>query len=230
MRRTFASAMLLVVTPLALSAQDADRKVEGGGIKLQGWAGRIDARAASQGMTINDARLEGKANNSIHVVTGPAATYWNPANKATGEYTVSATFREPEFMSLNDHAHPYGIVVAGNALDSDAPKYLYCAAYGNGRFIVRGFGPQPFQLNGRGETHAAINKASAKGVPVTQEVAVTVRNDRVECSVNGQVVGTYPKSQVIGEGKLSTTDGIYGIRIGHNAEAEVTGLKVVPVR
>ena len=27
-------------------------------------------------------------------------------------------------------------------------SYLYCAAYGDGRFIVRGFGPGPFQVNG----------------------------------------------------------------------------------
>ena len=52
-------------------------------------------------------------------------------------------------MSLNDHPHPYGIMIAGNDLGTPEQSYLYCAAYGNGNFIVRGFGPAPFQMNGR---------------------------------------------------------------------------------
>ena len=29
----------------------------------------------------------------LHVTTGPAVTYWNPANVAKGDYTVKATFK-----------------------------------------------------------------------------------------------------------------------------------------
>ena len=106
-------------------------------------------------------------------------TYWNPANKATGNYTVKATFNEPKYMNLNDHPHPYGIVIAGNDLGTAQQSYLYCAAYGNGNFIVRGFGPAPFQMNGRrGEPNAAVNKAAGKDQPVTQEIAVSVKGDQ----------------------------------------------------
>jgi hypothetical protein len=35
------------------------------------------------------------------VTTGPAVAYWNPANKAAGDYTVKATFTEPKYMNLN---------------------------------------------------------------------------------------------------------------------------------
>lgn len=232
MKTSLLAASLLALAPTLAFAQaqpDQDRKVAGGGITVPGWMGKIDARAAASGQSINDAKLE-RQGDALHVVTGPAATYWNPANRATGTYTVRATFREPEFMALNNHAHPYGIVVAGAAMDSAEPRYLYCAAYGNGRFIMRGFGPEPFQLNGRGEEHAAISKASDKGQPVTQEIAVTVHADRVDCAINGQVVGSYPKSQVVGEGRLATTDGIYGIRIGHNAEATISGLTMTVIR
>ena len=41
-------------------------------------------------------------------------------------------------MNLNDHPHPYGIMIAGNDLGTPQQSYLYCAAYGNGTFIVRG--------------------------------------------------------------------------------------------
>ena len=33
--------------------------------------------------------------DSLFVTTGPATIYWNPANTATGNYTISATFTEP---------------------------------------------------------------------------------------------------------------------------------------
>jgi hypothetical protein len=81
----------------------------------------------------------------FHVVTGPAVTYWNPANKAAGNYTVKATFAEPKFQGLNSHPHPYGIMIGGNDLDTPTMSALYCSAYGNGTFIVRGFGPAPFR-------------------------------------------------------------------------------------
>jgi hypothetical protein len=217
----------IVLGGLVGSAQaqmDASREVAGGGISVQGWLGKIDAREAEAGQALNNAKLA-KHGDALHVTTGPAVTYWNPANKATGNYTVKATFSEPKYMALNNHPHPYGIVIAGNDMGTDQQSYLYCAAYGNGNFIVRGFGPEPFQMNGRrGEAHAAVNKAAGVGEPVTQEIAVSVKGDKVECAINGTVVGSYDKSALVAPGKLKSTDGVYGIRFAHNTEATVTGL------
>src|SRR5512134_775824 len=160
---------------LALSAAFLAPAVAGGGISAPGWAGKIDAGEASRGAKLEDSKLV-TMGSGLHVTTGPAVVYWNPANTASGNYTVKATFSEREYMGLNDHAHPYGIVVAGNDMGSDNQSYLYCAAYGNGNFIVRGFGPAPFQMNGgrQGQAHEAVNKAAGKGQPVTQTIAVTV--------------------------------------------------------
>lgn len=217
-----AAAMVLSVQPAA--AQDASRAVAGGGISVQGWMGRIDATEAAKGLKLEDSKLA-RMGDGLHVTTGPQLAYWNPANRAAGSYTVKATFREAEYMNLNDHPHPYGLFIGGNDMGTDAQTYLYCAAYGNGSFIVRGFGPAPFQMNGRrGETNDAVNKAAGKGQPVTQEVAMTVTADKVECAINGKVVASYPKADIVGAGKLKSTDGIYGLRFGHNTEAMVTGL------
>ena len=219
-------ALAVLAVPAAAQSQDASRAVSGGGISVQGWAGKIDAQEERGGRTLNDAKLA-KDGNALHVTTGPAVTYWNPANKATGDYTVKATFTEDKFMGLNDHPHPYGIVIAGNDLGTDQQSLLYCAAYGNGIFIVRGFGPAPFRMNGgRGEPNDAVHKAAGPGQPVTQEIAVSVKGDKVECAINGTVVGSYAKADLVGAGKLKSTDGVYGIRFGHNTEAKVTGLAV----
>jgi hypothetical protein len=187
--------------------------------------GAVDAAEKSEGQTINDVKLS-KAGNVLQVVTGPAASFWNPANKATGDYTVSATFTEAKYMNLNDHPHPYGIFIAGNDLGTDHERQLYCEAYGDGRFIVRGFGPDSFKMNGHGEANAAVHKAAGPGQPVEQTVALSVKGGKVECAINGTVVASYDKSQVVTAGKLNSTDGIYGIRFSHNTEGSVSGLKM----
>jgi hypothetical protein len=232
MKRQILTSVLTVLSVIfiglvSVSAQENDSKaVAGGGISVPGWTGQIDAKEKTAGLTLNSAKLA-KEGNALHVTTGPAVTYWNPANTAKGDYTVSATCTESMYMSINDHPHPYGIVIAGNDLGTEQQSYLYCAAYGNGTFIVRGFGPQPFQMGGRAPiADPAVNKAAGVGQSVTQKIAVTVKGDKVMCSINDKTVATYDRSALVTAGKLKSTDGIYGIRFAHNTDATVTDLKV----
>ncbi|MFN2501430.1 MAG: hypothetical protein ABR530_05405 [Pyrinomonadaceae bacterium] len=218
-------SIVLVCLTGAMAQEGPSQKVAGGGIRVKGWAGKIDAKEQAAGLALENAKLV-KEGNALHVTTGPAVTYWNAKNRAKGNYTVSATFHEPKYMSLNNHPHPYGIVIAGNDLGTEQQSYLYCAAYGNGTFIVRGFGPQPFQLNGRPAADPSVNKAAGVGQPVTQEIAITVMGNHVSCSINKKVVATYNKSDLVTAGRLKSTDGVYGIRFAHNTDAIVTGLKV----
>jgi hypothetical protein len=228
MRFDLRFAFVLVLASSSMYAQEEgpSRSVAGGGISVAGWTGKIDGSEQKQGKTINDAKFA-KEGAGFHVVTGPAVTYWNPANKASGDYTVKATFNEPKYQNLNTHPHPYGIVVGGAEMGTDNESYLYCAAYGNGTFIVRGFGPAPFQMNGRrGEANAAVHKAAAVGEPVTQEIAISVKGGRVSCSINGTEVAGYDKAAAVAPGKLVSTDGLYGMRFAHNTEVIVTGFGI----
>jgi hypothetical protein len=223
---TCALAVAVLVAPGLKARQDTSRAVAGGGISAAGWTGKIDPQEERAGSKLENAKLS-QEGNVLHVTTGPAVTYWNPANKATGDYTVKATFTEPKFMNLNTHPHPYGIVIAGNDMGTAQMSYLYCAAYGNGNFIVRGFGPDAFQMNGgRGETNAAVHKAAGTGEPVTQEIAMSVKGGKVDCAINGTVVASYDKAALVTAGKLKSTDGVYGIRFAHNTDGTVTGLTV----
>jgi hypothetical protein len=221
------AAAIFVLIPAVFPAlgQDSSRSISGGGISAPGWQGQIDERAEKAGQSINDAKLS-QEGHVLHVTTGPAITYWKPADKATGNYTVSATFTEPQYMNLNSHPHPYGIVIAGNDMGTPQHSELYCAAYGNGTFIVRGFGPEAFQVNGRGEENDAVHKAAGTGQPVTQKIALSVKGDKVSCAINDVVVGTYDKAELVTAGKLKSTDGVYGIRFAHNTEATVSDLKM----
>src|SRR3984893_19411176 len=107
MRRTYVFALALLAVllfPTASFSQGApmesSRGVAGGGVAVPGWTGKIDAKEEAAGMTLNSAKLV-KDGNALHVTTGPAVTYWNPSNKASGDYTVKATFKEPKYMNLN---------------------------------------------------------------------------------------------------------------------------------
>lgn len=230
MRRFYASllpiAALVSLACTSKAQNEVSRNVAGGGISVPGWSGQIDPGEARRGGLLTNAKLT-KEGDALHVTTGPAVAYWSTSTTASGDYTVKATFTEPKYMNLNDHPHPYGLFIGGNDMGTPNQSYFYCAAYGNGNFIARGFGPAPFQLNGgHGEANAAVHKAAAGGSAVTQDIAISVKGGKVQCAINGTVVGTYDKSDVVGTGKLKSTDGVYGIRFSHNTEGLVKGLTV----
>lgn len=214
-----ALAVALVMPAVHGQQAEADRKVAGGGIQVPGWQGQIDAGAAKKGSTINDSKFV-KMGDGFHLTIGPAATYWNPANTASGNYTVKASFQQPK--SSSDHPHPAGIFIGGKNLGTDKQSYMYCTAYGDGTFLVRAFnGPTATTVTKR-QAHDAVHKAGADGA-VTNEVGWTVKGDRADCLINGISVASFAKADIVGAGKLESTDGVYGIRVSHNMDVMVTG-------
>lgn len=225
------AAAMPVVRTVAFQGMDPDRVVPNGGISVPGWQGKIDKQSVAQGRTINDSRFAPEG-DGIKMTIGPAAVYWNPANTATGDYTVSAKFVEPKFMSANSHAHPYGLFIGGHQMGTDKMSLIYCTAYGDGRVLVRGFSPDAGPANGpptgvftpgRAAANAAVAKAAADG-SVTQTFLWSVKGDTAACSVNGTVVATYTKADLVGPGKIEGFDGTYGIRISHNLDVIESGL------
>ena len=204
---------------VAASAQDADKKVEGGGITVKGWQGKADP-GNKQGLTVKDSKLAPEGAN-MHLTTGPAAVYWNPANAAKGDFTVKATFKEPK-QTIN-HPHPYGVFIAGSQLDSETPTMLYCVAYRDGTFTVRDFIAGKTNQVVRKTPNEKVAKAATPDTEVTQEVAMSVKGSKIECTVNGATVWSADKSEVPG---LTTTDGLTGIRVSHNSDAIVSGFAV----
>jgi hypothetical protein len=212
------AAVTLLLPALAVAQPDADRKVAGGGITVQGWTGTAD-----QGKSINDSKFE-KQGDALHLTIGPAATYWNPANTASGDYVVKATFTEGKMLS--GHPHPMGLFIGGSKMGTPDQSYMYCTAYRDGSFIVRRFNGTNVTQVARKTPNPAIKKAATADESVTQEVAWVVKGGRAECMVNGTVVAGFDKAEIVGPGKLESTDGIYGIRVSHNMDLVVKDLKV----
>jgi hypothetical protein len=228
MRVLCKTALILGVAVLApaLSAvarQDADRAVTGGGITAPGWKGQVDPQSASQGRSIKDSKFEQKG-DTLHLTIGPAAVYWNPANTASGDYTVKATFTEAKMTS--GHPHPMGLFIGGSKLGTPEQSLMYCTAYRDGTFIVRRFNGNTVTQVARKSPNDAIKKASNPDESVTQEVAWVVKGGKAECQINGATVASFDKSEIVGPGKLESTDGIYGIRVSHNMDLTVSNLKM----
>src|SRR5260370_29534304 len=95
--------------PRPAGMQETSRKVPGGGITAPGWKGKVDANEAAKGAKIEDSKVVLKG-TEIQINNGPAAIYWNPADKAARSYTVIATSTEPKYMSSHHPPHPYGVV------------------------------------------------------------------------------------------------------------------------
>jgi hypothetical protein len=158
-------------------------------------------------------------NEGFRVTTGPAAIYWNPAHRATGDYTVKATFTEP--AQTLDHAHPFGVFIGGANLQGPTPSYLYCVAYRDGTFLVRQFVGGKLATLVTKNAHDAVRKARPPE-SVTQEVAWRVTGDVAECVINGATVWSVEKERIVG-GRLH---GLTGIRVSHDADAFVSNFAV----
>ena len=210
----------LVVAASSLSAQDADRSVKDGGISVAGWKGRVDRGAKGQGKSIADSKFTSEG-SALRLSVGPASVYWNDANSAKGNYTVKATFKEHKMKS--SHPHAYGIFIGGAGLEGDSETLMYCIAYGTGTYSVKTFhGSKVTTLVDRVASDA-LKKADANGES-TNEIGWRVTGDKVSCVINGTEVKSFSKADVIGPDKLTSTDGVYGIRVSHNLELTVSGL------
>ena len=209
--------------PAARAQQETDRKVEGGGVTVPGWTGKEDA-GNRQGLTVQDSKFAPEG-SGFRLVTGPAGLYWSDTNAASGDYSVKATFTESS--QGYTHPHPYGVFIAGRALESGAPTALYCAAYRSGTYIIRGFSEgKRFDVVAKPAPSDAVKKAASPDAEVVQEVGWNVRGDSLECVINTTAVWRGTKADVTGPGKLPSTDGVAGIRVSHNSDALVTGFEL----
>jgi opacity protein-like surface antigen len=216
------AAIAAALLTAAVHAQDADRSVAGGGIKAPGWQGKIDPGAAKQGKTVNDSKFV-QEGGALRLTIGPAAIYWNPTHTAKGDFTAKATFTESKVTA--NHPHPYGVFIGGSNLDSDQQTFMYCVAYGDGSFLVRQFNGTNVTTVAKRQPHDAVHKAGGDG-SVTNEVGWRVKGGRAECLINGTAVAGFDASEIVGPGKLGSTDGIVGLRVSHNLDVVVSNFGV----
>ena len=181
-----------------------------------GWKMRVDrSMNASDPDAAGDIKFV-TMGSGFHATNPKAAVYWNPANTASGNYTVKGTFKLVKTMGSGEY---FGLVFGGSNLDGPEQKYLYFMVNADGAWLVKsrdGGGTSPVASSGGPSD--AVKKAGADGTS-TNALEVHVTPAKVDFLVNGKVVNSMPKAG-------QKTDGVYGIRINHMLEVHVDGFAV----
>jgi hypothetical protein len=154
----------------------------------------------------------------FHAVTPQAAVFWNPANRATGNYTLKGNFT---LVKPSDHTNYYGLVFGGSDLEGAKQSYLYFLVAQDGSYLIKQRVGDATTNNIARAAHAAVKKPDASGMS-TNALEVRVMADKVDYAVNGTVVHSTPKT-----GATAKTDGLYGIRSNHRLEIKVDDLALV---
>jgi hypothetical protein len=206
MKRHAAVAMVALIAVVPLFAQVP-----------KGWMLRVDrSTEASDPDAPGPIKLVTTA-TGFHVTTPQAAVFWNPANTATGNYTLKGTFK---LMKSTGYLEYYGLIFGGSNLAAAGQEYLYFVITDDGTWLVkRRSGAATQEVSAR-TANAAVKKPDANGT-CTNALEVRVMADKIDFVVNGTVVKTLPKS-----GPAVKTDGIYGLRINHHLDVQVDGLGV----
>jgi hypothetical protein len=182
----------------------------------QGWKVRVDRSTSA---TDPDASGPVKFTSSgagFHASDPQAAVYWNPANTASGTYTLKANFT---LLEPSNHTNYYGFIFGGKDLDGAQQSYTYFTVAQDGTWLLkRRDGANTSNVAPKAPS-SAVKTPGADGKSLNA-LEVRVSPAKVDFVVNGTVVHSEPKSA------FSSTDGIYGFRVNHFLEVQIDGLAV----
>jgi len=183
----------------------------------KGWKVRLDRSTEASDPDASGAIKFVTMGTGFHATNPQAATYWNPANTASGAYTLKGTFT---LMRPSSHANYYGLVFGGSALEGAQQSYLYFVVAQNGMWLIKSRNGNATRTIGGYASNDAVKVPDATGKS-TNALEVRVGPGKIDFVVNGVVVHMEPKT-----GALAKTDGIYGIRVNHLLEVQIDGFGV----
>src|ERR1700736_5575334 len=182
----------------------------------KGWKVRGDHSADASDPDAAGAIKLVVSGTGFHAPNPLAAVYWNPANTATGNYTLKGTFT---LMKPSGHTNYYGLVFGGNDLGGPAQSYLYFMVAQDGTWMIKQ--RAGYETNDVARSASdAVKKPDATGKS-TNVLEVRVMADKVDYLVNGVVVRSTPKNA-----PTAKTDGMYGLRVNHLLEVQIDGFAV----
>jgi len=173
----------------------------------KGWKMRVDRSTQASDPDAPGTIKLTQSGSTLHAITPQAAVFWNPANTASGNYTLKGTFT---LMKPSGHTNYYGLVFGGSNLDGANQSYTYFLVAQDGTWLVK---------KREGEVASDVIKKPGADGKSTNALEVRVGADKIDYVVNGTVVQSAPKAGV-------KTDGVYGIRVNHLLDVQVDGLAV----
>ena len=181
----------------------------------QGWRMRVDESTSAEDPDDRPDLKVATVGSGMRITGGPAGTFWNPSNAVTGNWTARANFT---LMKPSSHTNYYGLIFGGRDIEGPKQTYVYFLVAQNGTYIIRRrVGEQVTDVQGR-MMHAAIQRPDANGRSVNA-LEVRVAGNTVSYVINGMVVHTAPKGNLV-------TDGLVGVRINHALDVQMEGFTV----
>src|SRR5579872_6454906 len=177
-----------------------------------GWKVRADRSSTATDPDASGAIKFVTMGTGFHATNPQAAIYWNPANTASGAYTLKGTFT---LMRPSSHVNYYGLMFGGSGLEGAQQSYLYFVVAQNGTWLLKSRNGNATRTLAGYTPNDAVKMPDSTGKS-TNALEVRVGSSKVDFVVNGVVVNTQPKT-----GELAKTDGIYGIRVNHLLEVQV---------
>src|SRR6266849_9562654 len=175
----------------------------------KGWMARMDHSMEASDPDAAGSNKFVAMGAGFHATNPMAAVYWNPANTATGNYTLKGKFTLVKTGGYNEY---YGLTFGGSGLDGPGQNYLYFMVSDDGTFLIKRRAGNGTEAVSQKTANAAVKRPDASG-KCTNDLEVRVKADKIDFVINGTVVTSLPKT-----GPAAKTDGIYGIRVNHQLE------------
>lgn len=214
----------LAAGSLGAQGMDSTKATAGGGVQVAGWTGRVDPQAAKAGRNLSEDKVVAMG-GGFHVTAGPAAIYWNPANTASGNYSVGASFSQTK---ATVHPEAYGLFIGGKDLEAPNQSYAYFVIRQDGKYLInhRANDSTVHKLVDW-TANPAVKAADASG-KATNTLSIVASADKVSFLANGVEVSSVPRAQLDGMGQGTT--GIAGVRVNHNLDVHIDGFAVTPAK
>ena len=155
--------------------------------------------------------------SGFHATNPTAAIYWNPANTASGSYTLKGTFNLIKSTGYDEY---YGLIFGGSDLEGAMQSYLYFMVTDDGTYLIKRRSGNSTQGVSAKTPSDAVKKPDSSG-HATNALEVRVKPDKIDFVINGAVVTSLPKT-----GAAAKTDGIYGMRINHQLDVQIDNFGV----
>lgn len=205
MKRYLSAGCLALLTVASLDAQAP-----------KGWMVRADRSTNASDPDAAGAIKIATMGTGLHLTNPQAAVFWNPANTASGNYSLKGSFT---LVKPSGHTNYYGLVFGGSGLEGASQAYIYFMVAQDGTWMVKHREGGATHDVARGP-NSAVKQPDSTGKS-TNALEVRVLADKIDYLVNGTTVHSTPKT-----GMTAKTDGSYGIRVNHMLEVHVDGFAV----
>ena len=181
----------------------------------EGWRMRVDRSEHGEDPDDRPDLQVVTRGKGFQVTGGPAGTFWQPSQNASGNYTAKASFT---LNKPSGHTNYYGLIFGGSEIEGAKQAYTYFLVAQDGTYIIRKRTGTAVGDVQKSTPHAAVKRPDTTGRS-TNALEVRVAGDTVSYVINGTVVHTSPKS-------AATTNGLAGVRVNHQLDVLVEDFQV----